>query len=49
MSNDISTPYTKKRNQEEGRKGYCGFKYEKVTVISPKNYGMFLQEKRKRK
>ena len=48
MSNDISTPYTKKQNQEKGRKGYCRFKREKETVISPKDYGMFLQEKRKR-
>lgn len=48
MSNDISTQYTKQCNLKEGRKGYCGFKREKVTNISPKNYGIFLQEKRKR-
>lgn len=41
---DISTFYTKDRNKTCGRKGYYGFKREKVTVISPKNYGMFLQK-----
>ena len=49
MSNDISTPYTKKQNQEKGRKGYFLYKREKETVISPKDYGMFLQERRRRK
>lgn len=49
MSNDISTMYTKQENEKAGRKGYCGFKREKVTAISPKDYGMFLQERRKRK
>lgn len=48
MSKDISTAYTKERNKSCGRKGYSGFKIEKETVISPKDYGMFL-EKRKRK
>lgn len=43
---DISTLYTKDRNNTCGRKGYFGFKREKETVISPKNYGMFLQRRR---
>lgn len=46
MSKDISTEYTKEKNEKCGRKGYCGFKREKVTVISPKEYGMFLQKRR---
>ena len=41
---DILTLYTKERNKTCGRKGYCGFKREKETVISPKDYGMFLQK-----
>lgn len=45
MSKDISTEYTKEKNEKCGRKGYCGFKREKVTVISPKEYGIFLQKK----
>lgn len=49
MSNDISTEYTKSKNKEEGRRGYLMWKHEKETVISPKNYGMFLQKKKRRK
>lgn len=53
MSNDISTEYTKSKNKEEGRRGYLMWKRKKETVIifstSPKNYGMFLQEKKRRK
>lgn len=44
MSKDISTKYTQEQNKKCGRKGYCGFKREKETVISPKKYGMFLQK-----
>lgn len=46
MSKDISACYTKERNIKCGRKGYCAFKREKVDVISPMHYGMFLLEKR---
>lgn len=46
MSNDITTKYTKERNQNMGRKGYVMWKHEKCTVISPKDYGMFLQRRR---
>lgn len=42
MSKDISTPYTKERNVKCGRTGYYAYKGEKVDVISPKDYGMFL-------
>ena len=49
MSNDISTQYTKTRNKEQGRRGYCLWKHEKETNISPKDYGMFLQKLRKGK
>lgn len=43
---DISTAYTKDRNKTCGRTGYHAFKREKVTAISPKDYGMFLQKKK---
>lgn len=49
MRKDISTQYTKEQNDKCGRKGYCGFKREKETVISPKEYGMFLQKRRYKK
>lgn len=49
MSNDISTPYTKYCNETEGRKGYYAFKDEKETVIPPKQYGMFLADRKRRK
>ncbi len=41
MGNDISTMYTKERNEKHGRRGYCMYKFEKETVISPKQYGIF--------
>lgn len=47
MSKDISTEYTKEKNKKCGRKGYCNFKSEKETIISPKDYGMFLQNYKK--
>lgn len=46
MSKDISACYTKEQNIKCGRKGYYAFKREKVDVISPMHYGMFLLEKR---
>lgn len=48
MSKDISTQYTKEQNKKCGRKGYGLWKYEKQDIISPKDYGMFLQRKRKK-
>ena len=47
MSKDISSQYTTTRNREEGRRGYCLWKREKDTIISPKNYGIFIQRKNK--
>ena len=41
MGNDISTMYTRERNEKTGRRGYCMYKSEKETVISPKQYGIF--------
>lgn len=49
MSDDISTQFTKEKNNKRGRHGVGGWKYEKVTQISPKDYGMFIQGKRKKK
>ena len=46
---DISTIYTKEQNEKCGRKGYYGFKREKEVVISPKDYGVFLQERKCKK
>ena len=48
MSKDISTQYTRERNKADGRKGYAMWKSEKCTVISPKDFGMFLQGRRGR-
>ena len=49
MGRDISTMYTKNEDNKNGRKGYCGFKREKIKVISPKDYGMFLEENKNKK
>lgn len=49
MSKDISTIFTKEKNERCGRKGYFGFKREKETVITPKDYGMFLQKRKYKK
>lgn len=48
MSKDISTQYTKTQNKECGRNGYVLAHREKETSISPKDYGMFLQRKRRK-
>lgn len=48
MGKDISTLYTREKNIKCGRKGYYAYKREKENVISPKNYGMFLQGRRTR-
>ena len=42
MSKDISTMYTKDLNKTKGRNGYFMVHREKVNVISPSRYGMFL-------
>ena len=46
MGKDISTQYTNFKNKETGRRGYGMWKCEKITIISPKDYGMFLQRKK---
>lgn len=48
MSKDISTEYTRERNKTMGRKGYAMWKTEKCTVIRPKDFGMFLQRRRRK-
>lgn len=48
MSNDISTPLTKMKNKKDGRRGYCGWKLEKITSASPKVYGEFINDRKKR-
>lgn len=35
MGKDISTMYTKDKNIKAGRRGWTGWKSEKVTAISP--------------
>lgn len=49
MNKDIFTQYTKKQNCNTGRRGYYRWKRENETVISPKNYGIFLESKKRRK
>lgn len=49
MSKDISTMYTKEENKKSGRQGYAGWRVEKETVINPRDYGMFIQNRRKKK
>ena len=41
-SKDISTQYTKHKNQNEGRRGYLFWKKTKDTIITPKDYGIFV-------
>lgn len=48
MSNDISTMYTKDKNQKAGRKGYCMWNHEKEMSISPSDYGEYILQHRKR-
>lgn len=48
MSNDISTMYTKDKNQKTGRKGYYMWEREKETSISPSDYGDYILQRRKR-
>lgn len=48
MAKDISTMYTREENQKAGRRGYGLWKYRKETVISPKEYGTFLQKSKKK-
>ena len=47
MGKDILTKFTKEENRKNGRNGYGFAKNEKVTVISPADYGMFIQKHKK--
>ena len=49
MSNDISTQYTKEQNKICGRFRYYNATHEKIVNISPKNYGIFVVNKKKRR
>lgn len=46
---DISTMYTKEENKKNGRLGYGLATREKDTIISPTQYGAFLQKRGRRK
>ena len=48
MSHDISTVYTRNLNKTSGRRGYGDWKRSKDTIISPKAYGSFIQERKKK-
>ena len=48
MSNDISTMYTKSKNQKAGRKGYFRWQDEKEKAIRPSDYGDYISQRRKR-
>lgn len=48
MGKNISTQFTKEQNKKCGRNGYCRAHEEKVTVIPPAKYGMFIAGKRNR-
>lgn len=44
MGFDISTMWTRESNKKNGRRGYLGWKDERDTIISPKNYGGYILE-----
>ena len=46
---DISTMFTKEENKKNGRLGYAGVTIEKEDIISPAQYGAFLQKRGRRK
>lgn len=48
MNNDISTMYTKDKNQKTGRKGYFRWQDEKEKAIRPSDYGDYILQRRKR-
>ena len=49
MGKDISTMYTKEENKKNGRLGYCQATRENEDIISPAQYGAFLQKRGKKK
>lgn len=46
---DIPTMFTREENKKNGRLGYGLVTIEKDTIISPAQYGAFLQKRGKRK
>ena len=46
---DISTMFKKEENQKNGRLGYYNATREKKDIISPAQYGAFLQKRGRRK
>ena len=48
MRNDISTMYTKSKNQKTGRKGHFHWMDEKEKAIRPCDYGDYILQRRKR-
>lgn len=46
---DISTMFAKEENKKNGRLGYGLATREKETVISPAEYGAFLQKRGRRR
>lgn len=49
MSNNISSMYTKDRNQKAGRRGYYRWKREKEDAIRPCDYGDYVLQRKKRR
>ena len=45
---NIAKLYTEMLNKEQGRRGYCMWKHERVNSISVKDYGMFMQRNKRR-
>ena len=46
---DISTMFTREENKKNGRVGYYRADSRKIDVISPAQYGAFLQKRGRRK
>lgn len=46
---DISTMFTKEENKKNGRAGYYQADSRKIDIISPAEYGAFLQKRGKRR
>lgn len=46
---DISTMFTREENKKNGRAGYYQAGSRKIDIISPAQYGAFLQKRGRRK
>ena len=44
---DIFSMYTKEQNMKAGRTGYSGWKFERIVIIRPADYGFYLLSKKK--